>query len=119
VFAQDPLIPDLLVFPPKTSLHEHPLKLNGTFMFQDKASCFPVYALRVKPHWHIIDACAAPGNKTIHLAALMNNNGKITALDMDKGRAELLKKVSRLLALFSNTFLEYRQSWCQKCRGVA
>lgn len=67
-------------------------------MFQDKASCFPVYALKPRSHWTLIDACAAPGNKTIHLAALMGNQGKIYALDLDKGRVDLLRKVNSLLS---------------------
>lgn len=49
---------DLLVFPPSVNLHRHPLKLEGVFMFQDKASCFPVLALDPQPGWDVIDACA-------------------------------------------------------------
>lgn len=29
----------------------------------------PAYALSPNPNWHVIDACAAPGNKTTHLAS--------------------------------------------------
>jgi len=96
VFALDSLIPDLFVFPPSASLHQHPLRLNGSFMFQDKASCFPVHALNPKPksNWHVLDACAAPGNKTIHLSALMKNKGTIFACDIDAHRLELLKKTA-------------------------
>lgn len=39
----------------------------------------------------VIDACAAPGNKTVHLAALMKGKGKIIACELNKERVELLK----------------------------
>ncbi|EDQ91063.1 uncharacterized protein MONBRDRAFT_31729 [Monosiga brevicollis MX1] len=35
-FACDPDIPDLLAFPAKTDLHDHPLYLTGRLIFQDK-----------------------------------------------------------------------------------
>lgn len=36
--------------------------------------------------------CASPGNKTTHLAQLMNDNGRIIALDKSKSRLEVLEK---------------------------
>lgn len=39
----------------------------------------------------VLDACSAPGNKTVHLAALMKGNGKIVACELDEKRVERLK----------------------------
>eukprot|EP00899_Mesostigma_viride_P007876 jgi/Mesvir1/1708/Mv21164-RA.2 len=67
----DELIPDLLVLPPGTDLHSHPLVKSGALILQGKSSCMPAYALSPDPTWQVVDACAAPGNKTTHLAAIM------------------------------------------------
>ena len=80
--AQDGLLPDLLVFPPGTDLHDHPLVEAGALILQSKASCMPAHALRPQPGWAVVDACAAPGNKTTHLAALMGNRGSIQAFEV-------------------------------------
>jgi 16S rRNA C967 or C1407 C5-methylase (RsmB/RsmF family) len=45
---------------------------------------------------HVIDACAAPGSKTSHLAAVMKNGGKIFAFDRSQPR---LKNLGKLMAL--------------------
>ncbi|RUS21547.1 S-adenosyl-L-methionine-dependent methyltransferase [Endogone sp. FLAS-F59071] len=87
-------LPDLLVFPPNTDLHDHPLYLSGNIILQDKASCFPAHVCRPLPQAYVIDACAAPGNKTSHLSALMCNTGRIWAFDLDKRRLELLSKLT-------------------------
>ena len=70
----DEHIDHLYMFPPNTDFHEHPLVLSGHIILQDKASCFPAYILmkQDRKHWgDAIDACAAPGNKTSHLASIM------------------------------------------------
>ncbi|KAM4820718.1 28S rRNA (cytosine-C(5))-methyltransferase [Thomomys bottae] len=94
-FLLDPLLPELLVFPAQTDLHEHPLYLAGHLILQDKASCLPAVLLAPPPGSHVIDACAAPGNKTSHLAALLKNQGKIFAFDQD---AKRLASMATLLA---------------------
>ncbi|XP_064449210.1 28S rRNA (cytosine-C(5))-methyltransferase isoform X6 [Mirounga angustirostris] len=94
-FLLDPLLPELLVFPAQTDLHDHPLYRAGHLILQDKASCLPAALLAPPPGAHVIDACAAPGNKTSHLAALLQNQGKIFAFDLDAGR---LASMATLLA---------------------
>jgi putative methyltransferase len=67
----DGLLPDLLTFPPGTDLHDHPLVSSGALLLQSKASCMTAAALAPARGWRVLDACAAPGNKTTQLAALV------------------------------------------------
>eukprot|EP00850_Spirogloea_muscicola_P023636 SM000373S13618 [mRNA] locus=s373:46324:50619:- [translate_table: standard] len=88
---RDDLVPELLIFPPGTDLHDHYLVKSGSLILQGKASCLPAQALAPEPSWEVIDACAAPGNKTVHLAALMKGRGRIIACEKDRGRFKRLK----------------------------
>ncbi|CAN4128396.1 unnamed protein product [Withania somnifera] len=94
--CQDAMVPDLLIFPPRTDLHDHPLVKSGSIFLQGKASSMVAVALWPKPRWEVIDACAAPGNKTVHLAALMKGNGKIIACELNKERVKRLKDTVEL-----------------------
>ncbi|KAL8571960.1 hypothetical protein ACOMHN_026172 [Nucella lapillus] len=94
-FGSDPLIPDLLIFPPGTELHDHPWVKGGCLLLQDRASCFPAHVLNPAPGSTVLDCCAAPGNKTSHAASLMNNTGKIWAFERDVRRMSLLQQQLR------------------------
>jgi putative methyltransferase len=78
-FTRDAHIENLLLFPPQVRLIDTPEYSDGRVILQDKASCFPAFVLAppVHPSSVIIDATAAPGNKTSHLSALMGNQGKV------------------------------------------
>ncbi|KAM9344428.1 28S rRNA (cytosine-C(5))-methyltransferase [Pholidichthys leucotaenia] len=94
VFVRDIHLQDVLVFSPKTDFHDHFLYKAGHIILQDKASCLPAHLLSPPPGSHVIDACAAPGNKTSHLAAIMKNQGRLFAFDLD---AKRLATMSTLL----------------------
>lgn len=93
-FMRDIHLPELLVFAPKMDFHDHYLYKAGHIILQDKASCLPAYLLDPAPGSHVIDACAAPGNKSSHLAAIMKNKGRLFAFDLD---AKRLATMSTLL----------------------
>ncbi|KAI3803226.1 hypothetical protein L1987_31375 [Smallanthus sonchifolius] len=96
VVQKDDMIPELLVLPPGTDLHNHPLVTNGSVFMQGKASSMVAVALGPKPEWEVIDACAAPGNKTVHLAALMKGEGKVVACELNKDRVKRLEHAIKL-----------------------
>ncbi|KAG8837577.1 hypothetical protein FRB91_008050 [Serendipita sp. 411] len=92
-FQKDVHIPDLLSFPPTTQFQDSALLKDGKIILQDKASCFPAFVLNppADSRLHVIDATAAPGNKTSHLSAIMKGKGRVTAFERDKKRFQTLK----------------------------
>ena len=78
-FKRDEHIPNLLAFNPRVKFTEDPLYVSGKIILQDKASCFPAHILSPPSNDRalVIDATAAPGNKTSHLCAIMRNKGKV------------------------------------------
>lgn len=55
---------------------------QGLFQVQDESSMQVAHVLAPQPDEFIIDACSAPGGKTTHMAALMQDKGRILALDI-------------------------------------
>ena len=65
---------------------------RGEFYIQDEASQLVSLVVDPKPGEWILDACAAPGGKSTHMAELMGNPGKVVALDIREGRLNLVKE---------------------------
>ena len=78
IYYVDAHVPNLLAFPPGSDLLKLPAYRNGILILQDKASCFPAYLLNPQPgDGDVIDACAAPGNKSTHLAAILESRATV------------------------------------------
>jgi len=92
----DPILRNLLAFPPGTELISHPMYLAGKLILQDRSSCLPAHLLAATAaNARVVDATAAPGNKTTHIAALLggSSGGKVIAFEKDTRRAEILRKM--------------------------
>jgi len=61
---------------------------DGAWWVQDLAASLPARLLGAGEGRHVLDLCAAPGGKTLQLAAA---GWQVTALDMSKRRLDLLK----------------------------
>ncbi len=84
--------PDALIIKEKTNVFNLGSFNAGLFEVQDTASQMVSRTLHPQPGMRIIDACAGEGSKTLHLAALMKNKGKIIALDTQDWRLRQLQK---------------------------
>jgi 16S rRNA (cytosine967-C5)-methyltransferase len=80
---------------------------KGYFNIQDESAGLACRLLDVKPGMNILDMCAAPGGKTAYLGSLMNNTGKITALDRYDGRLNLVRSNNTRLGLTCVSTLEF------------
>ena len=64
----------------------------GWWTIQDSSAQLVTHLLDPQPDEVIIDACAAPGGKTTHIAELMGNTGRVLALDKTASRLKKLQQ---------------------------
>jgi 16S rRNA (cytosine967-C5)-methyltransferase len=72
---------------------------EGFYIIQDEASQLVTSILDPKSGERILDACAAPGGKTTHIAQKMENQGEIYALDLSKRKLDLVEEMSQRLGI--------------------
>ncbi|MFK2824947.1 16S rRNA (cytosine(967)-C(5))-methyltransferase RsmB [Bacillus sp. B190/17] len=72
---------------------------SGLATIQDESSMIVAYALDAQPGEVILDACAAPGGKTTHIAEKLNNSGVVTALDLHEHKIKLIRQNADRLGL--------------------
>jgi len=71
----------------------------GEIYLQNLSSQLIARILDPQAQDEVLDMCAAPGSKTTHLSALMQNKGNILALEKIVGRYHKLKSVIQLLGV--------------------
>jgi 16S rRNA (cytosine967-C5)-methyltransferase len=75
-------VPDGLCLTERKSVFATQSSKKGEFEMQDAGSQFIAPLLQAQPGQSVVDTCAGSGGKTLHLAALMKNQGKILAMDI-------------------------------------
>lgn len=65
---------------------------QGYFEQQDLASQTVAHFMQLEPGMRVVDACAGNGGKTLHMASLMGNRGRIVALDIAAHKLDTLRQ---------------------------
>jgi 16S rRNA (cytosine967-C5)-methyltransferase len=92
-----PELPEGLVLDGAFDLPGSELFHRGAIMPQSRGSMLVARLLAPEPGQEVLDLCAAPGAKTTHLAALMENRGQLVAVERHPGRTRALKETCRRL----------------------
>ncbi len=87
---------------------------DGWFMVQDPSTLMAVEMLDPKPQERILDACAAPGGKTVAIAELMGGGGTLTAMDIHADRMGYLNDNLARMSLDGVRIIEGDMSECRR-----
>jgi NOL1/NOP2/sun family putative RNA methylase len=90
----------------RRQLIDSPAAREGRVYVQSPSSMVPVDVLDPQPGEEVLDLAAAPGGKTVHLAARMRNQGRIGAVESVKGRFHRLRRnLERCGVTLADTYL--------------
>ncbi len=111
-------MPDVFkVLKPSAVLNSH-LMRNCIISIQDISSALCAYALGAEQGDSIIDLCASPGGKSLHIASLTGNMANITACDIHKHKIEFMKNIFKCfeadITVIKNDAEEYREEFFEK-----
>ena len=104
----DSLMPGHLRLARGDNIEKLPGFAEGAWWVQDIAASLPARLLGDGEGRHVLDLCAAPGGKTLQLAA---QGWKVTALDISKRRLELLKSNLKRTGLAASTVRADALTW--------
>lgn len=79
---------------------------EGYCQVQDESSMLVAHVLAPQPGELVLDLCSAPGGKTTHIAALMENRGRVIACDIYEHKLQRVRdNAARLGIGIIDTFL--------------
>lgn len=83
---------DGFYYPEGENPGRHPYYHAGLYYIQEPSAMLPGSILDAQPGERVLDLCAAPGGKTVQIAAAMKNSGILVANDINSDRVKALVK---------------------------
>lgn len=71
----------------------------GAWTVQDESAMLVAHVVAPKAGEYVLDMCSAPGGKSMHMAAKMENRGEIIACDIHPHKLELIEKNAKRLGI--------------------
>jgi 16S rRNA (cytosine967-C5)-methyltransferase len=102
------LSPSALRLPRRVVLDTVPAFRDGWFEMQDEGSQIVSLLLQAAPGMTVVDACAGGGGKTLHIAALLQNQGTLVAIDPDGRKLQNLRDRARRGGIVLHHVIEAR-----------
>lgn len=65
---------------------------EGAFVVQDESSVLQGLAAKIEPEMKVLDVCAAPGGKSLHVADLLGKTGMVLSRDLTEDKVELIEE---------------------------
>ena len=96
-----PDVPEALILLQRQNVFSLPEFKKGFYELQDISSQRVAHFMQLKEGLRIIDACAGGGGKSLHIAALMKNKGKIISMDIRQNKLDELKKRAARAGVFN------------------
>lgn len=106
----------------RPSFSANPLYQQGIIEVQDEGSQLLALLCGVRPGEWVVDFCAGAGGKTLALAAMMQNKGRIWACDVDQSRLENARKRLRRSGIHcvqTKTLDDEQDDWVRKHKNMA
>ncbi len=104
-FYHSQLSPSAIVLQDRVQLSELDFFKLGKVEVQDEGSQIISYILDPQPGESVLDACAGAGGKSLHIAELMKNQGRVIANDIEFHRLkEIPKRAARSGLSIIDTF---------------
>ena len=85
-------IPDCLEIVDNKNIFKTQCYKQGLFEMQDAGSQFISTLLQIEPQLKVLDACSGSGGKSLHIASLLENSGKVVSMDIQSYKLNDLKE---------------------------
>ena len=123
VISRIPYLPQALrITQGSGAINQLPGYREGWWIVQDSSAQLVTHLLDPQPGETIVDACAAPGGKTTHIAELIGDRGTVWACDRSKKRLRKVKANAERLQLKSIQIqagdIRYRSQFPNQCDRV-
>lgn len=97
IAVKEMILPEALEISGYDYLEKIPEFIEGLFFVQDISSMLVAHIAAPEKNSRIIDLCAAPGGKSMHLAEMMAGNGHVDARDVSDAKAfKIQENIKRL-----------------------
>lgn len=65
---------------------------DGKFYIQDLSAMYPIFLANLKKGYKVLDTCASPGGKTLLMAEIVGDTGKILSCDISEKKTDKINE---------------------------